>query len=327
MTQIGKVGRIADLELRPATMDDADFVADMYTALRPDDPDDPVVMRHWWSIEATDNVVERWIAMHDGRPVGSLFTRHAPWDKMPERFGRVSADLLPAVRTAARLDALYRYLEDRSRAEGTKRFTTWAWENDAPLLDMLKLRGFKEERRERFWECDLVKNREKLTAMTEESRKRMRDEGITILTLADDPDPERYRKLWRMSDEAEQDIPSTVPHIGTPWETFEEWMRSPGLREDRQWIAREGDDIVGVSQLSYPPVRGHVETDWTGTARKVRGRGVARALKCETVMQAIALGVPRVRTDNDGENAPILHLNASMGYTRLKDMIQLMTPA
>ena len=84
---------------------------------------------------------------------------------------------------------------------------------------------------------------------------------------------------------------------------------------------------MGVSQLSYPPERGHVETDWTGTARKVRGRGVARALKCETVMQAIALGVTKVRTDNDGENAPILHLNASMGYTRLTDMIQLMKPA
>ena len=150
--------------------------------------------------------------------------------------------------------------------------------------------------------------------MAEESRAKMRAGGIRILTLADDPDPEKYRKLWRMSEEAEQDVPTTVPHTGTTWEVFEQWMRSPGLREDRQWIAREGDDIVGVSQLSFPPTRGIVETDWTGTARKVRGRGVARALKYETVMQAIALGVDRIRTDNDGENAPILHLNASMGY-------------
>jgi len=44
-------------------------------------------------------------------------------------------------------------------------------------------------------------------------------------------------------------------------------------------------------------------------------------------MQAIVLGVDRVRTDNDGENAPILHINESMGYRRLKDMIQLMKPA
>jgi hypothetical protein len=46
----------------------------------------------------------------------------------------------------------------------------------------------------------------------------------------------------------------------------------------------------------------------------VRGRGIARALKCETLMQAIALGVDRVQTGNDGANDPILHINASMGY-------------
>jgi hypothetical protein len=79
--------------------------------------------------------------------------------------------------------------------------------------------------------------------------------------------------------------------------------------------------------LSYPPQRGVVVTDWTGTARSVRGRGVARALKCETVMQAIALGVDRVRTDNDGQNAPILHINESMGYRRRPDMVMYLRKA
>ena len=319
--------KVADLELRQATLDDASFGADLDTALRPDDPSDPALTRHWWTIEDADNVIERWVATQHGRPVGLVFHRHAPWEKMPERFGRVSGDLLPAVRTPARLDALQAFAEERSRGDGTKTFTTWTWEDDRLRLEVLSARGFKEERRERFWELDLVANNDRMRKMTDQSRARMRTNGIQILTLAQDTDPEKYRKLWRMSDEAEQDIPTTVPHVGTTWEVFAEWMRSPGLREDRQWIARDGDDIVGVSQLSYPPTRGHVETDWTGTARRVRGRGVARALKCETVMQAIALGVDRVRTDNDGENAPILHLNASMGYTRLKDMIQLMKAA
>jgi len=319
--------KVADLELRAATLDDAGFAADMETALRPDDPSDPVVTRHWWKIEEADNVVERWVAEHGGRPVGLAFHRHAAWEKMPERFGRVAGDLLPAVRTAARLDAMLAFAEERSRADGTKTFTAWTWEDDGLRLEILRARGFTEERRHRFWELDLAANKDRIETMADDSRARMRKEGIEILTLARDADPEKYRKLWRMSNEAEQDIPTTVPHTETPWTVFEEWMRSPGLRPDRQWIAREGDDVVGVSQLSYPPTRGIVVTDWTGTARKVRGRGVARALKVETVMQAMALGVDRVRTDNDGENAPILHLNASMGYTRLKDQIQLMKPA
>ena len=206
--------KVADLELRPATLDDARFDADLDTALRPDDPSDPTLVRHWWLIEEADNVVERWVAMQAGRPVGLAFHRHAAWEKMPERFGRVSGDLLPAVRTRARLDALYDFAEDRSRKDGTKRFTTWAWEDDRLRLDVLAARGFREERRERFWECDLVANREKLTQMAEESRARMRAEGIQIVTLATDSDPEKYEKLWRMSDEAERDIPTTVPMSG-----------------------------------------------------------------------------------------------------------------
>jgi len=68
------------------------------------------------------------------------------------------------------------------------------------------------------------------------------------------------------------------------------------------------------SVLGYPPVRGIVGTEWTATARRVRGRGIARALKCETLIQALALGVDRVRTGNDAANDPILHINATMGY-------------
>ena len=52
--------------------------------------------------------------------------------------------------------------------------------------------------------------------------------------------------------------------------------------------------------------------------------GVARALKLETVMQAIALGTAHVRTENDGENAPILHLNEEMGYVRIPGWVQLL---
>jgi hypothetical protein len=130
-----------------------------------------------------------------------------------------------------------------------------------------------------------------------------------------------------MSEEAASDVPTTIPHVRQSFEVFARWFDSPTVRLDRMWIARDGDDIVGISVLAYPPTRGNVWTDWTGTARKVRGRGVARALKLETVMQAIGLGVARVRTENDGENAPILHLNEEMGYTRIPGWTQFLKDA
>ncbi len=315
--------KVADLELRKATLDDAAAVADIDTEVHPDDPEDPKQMRHWWA-SSSDDVVDRQIAMNGTQAVGYTMRRHPQWTKMPERFARIGAELRPAMRTAQRLDALYETLEAAARKDGTKKVTSWAWDPDTLRKDMLQKRGFREERRERFWELDLAKNKDRIEKMTDASRAKMREQGIQILTVAHDRDPEKLQKLHRMSNEAEQDVPTTVPHVETTYQEFLDWLGSPGLRQDRMWIAREGDDILGVSQLSYPPVRGVVQTDWTGMARKARGRGIARALKCETLMQAMVLGVDRVRTDNDSANAPILHINESMGYERRADMVQFL---
>lgn len=313
---------IVDLILRPATLDDAAFAADMYTELQPDDPEDPVMWRHWWANTDPTSTVRRFVATRDGTPVGLAGMQHPSWNKMPERYARVTGEVVRALRTPERLAALLAFSEDLAQRDGALRAASWTWEGDRLLVDVFTSRGYREERRSRFWELDLVANRARLEEMALASRQRMREQGIRVLTVAEDRDPEKYRKIWRMSEEASRDTPRTVPWVETPFEVFKTWFESPGVREDRMWIAREGDDVLGISVLAYPPVRGVVSTDWTGTARSVRGKGVARALKCETVMQAIALGVDRVRTDNDSRNAPILHINDSMGYRPRPGAIQ-----
>ena len=318
--------KVADLALRDATLADAEFVADLETALRPDEPRDPVTLKDYWRNPEDNTKIERFIGEIGGEPVAFAHQRHTLW-KTPKRYGNVSGDLMPSHRTPARMDALFAAMEERSRADGTQTFTTWCWEDDKLRVGVVQARGYVEERRQRFWELDLVANRAKLEAMASESRAKMGAEKIHVSTVDRDTDPEKWKKLWRMSQEAIRDIPTTVPFTETTFDDFMKWMRSPGLREDRIWIARDGDAILGVSMLSYPPKRGVVSTDWTGVARAGRGRGIARALKYETVMQAIALGVDKVRTDNDFKNTPILHINETMGYTRRADGVQFMRDA
>ncbi len=190
-------------------------------------------------------------------------------------------------------------------------------------LTTLLGRGYEEKRRSKSWELDLGANRGKLESMTAASRTRMAEERIEITTIDRVADPDKWRKLHEMSEASIQDIPTTVPHAPESFESFMKWMSSPGLHADRLWVARDGQAIVGLSVLEYPPGVGNVWTDFTGTSRAVRGRGIARALKLETVTQAIALGVKKVRTNNDGENKPILHLNEEMGYTRIPGHIQV----
>jgi len=309
------------LEFTPASLDDAQFYADVYSAAHPTEPLDPLMQRHEWEHGSDNWTTDRSLVTKGGRRIGVALMQHARWDVIPSRWADVGGELLPEHRDASNLAAVFAEMERRASAEGATLVHARTNEDDAVRLAALTQRGFREDRRGKKWELDLTANRERLLAMTGESRDRMRREGITLTTLAADADPERYRKAWRMSEEAGQDTPSTLGNVEETFEDFRRWLRTPGMHEDRVWIAREGEDVVGLSVLEYPPVRGVVGTAWTATARSVRGRGIARALKCETVAQAIALGVDRVRTGNDAKNDPILHLNETMGYRLFKTRI------
>lgn len=302
------------LDLREATRDDAEFWANVQTAVRPVAPVDPKTTWYWWDKQSDNWVAKRWNLTRNGARIGIAFWEHPKWELAPDRWGGIGGELVPAHHDAAALGSLLGEMERRLATEHAIRARTRANEDDELRIGVLGELGYRESRRSRRWELDLVAEWDRVVAMTNEARARMTREGIQLLTLADDPDPDRYRKVWRVSEEATHDIPTDEPHIEETFEDYMRWFRAPEMRDDRFWIARAGDDIVGVSVLEYPPVRGVVGTAWTGTGRAVRGRGIARALKCETLMQAIALGVDRVRTGNDAANDPILHINASMGY-------------
>ena len=305
---------MGELQFREATLDDATFSADVQTAVFPTRPTDPVIERYWWEQPDDTFVSRRWIVQRDGQDIGVAAFDHPAWARVQVPHGDIYGDLLPDQRDSASLQVLIAEMERRLTADGAKRIAVRANEDDEVRIAAIVGRGFGEDRRGRRWVLDLGDNRERIERMTRQSRDRMRTERIELLTLDRERDLEKYRKVWRMNEEASQDVPTTLPIVEESFEDTMRWLRQPGMHEDRFWIAREGEEVVGVSVLEYPPVRGIVGTAWTATARRVRGRGIARALKCETLMQAIALGVDRVRTGNDGANDPILHINASMGY-------------
>jgi len=173
-------------------------------------------------------------------------------------------------------------------------------------------------------ELDLVANRDRILGMREEARRNMRERGVEIRPLSEDTDPDRVQKLYEMWIESEQDIPTTVPwRLLTidEWKRF--WFENPAIGEERLWIARQGSAIVGASVLDCPVVRGVPWTAYTGTARAVRGRGIARALKYESIGQAIEAGFTRVRTNNDADNPPILRVNEEMGYRLVTPIVEL----
>ena len=311
-------------ELRPATLDDAGIVADLESLRDPSEPRDPVLVRHWWGTSDSYEASMRKVAVRDGAAIAYVGVTHEHWDSEDKRFGVIRPMLRREFWSEPVFDALVTIGEDWLRREGATTAVARVREDVAQDLAAFQNLGYREERRMRTSELDLVANRDRILAGREESRRKMREQRVVLLPLSEDTDPDKYRKLHRMVIESEKDIPTTVP-----WHdlTFDKWMKfwfdNPSIREQHFWIAREGDAIVGTSVLDTPVVRGVSWTAYTGTSRAVRGRGIARALKYESMGQAIEEGVTRVRTNNDADNPPILRINAEMGYQLIAPVIEL----
>jgi GNAT superfamily N-acetyltransferase len=313
-----------DLELRSATMDDAEIVAGLEDARNPDDPLDPTMLRFWWASRAPDESHMELLAESDGAAVAFVAAAHDPWEKMPGRFGWIRPLLHPKIWSETRFGRLVELGESWLREEQGAIAVARLRERLQDELRFFEDRGYREVRRSKISELDLVAGRENLLAGAERSREQMAKQGVRLLTLDHDDDPDRLAKLYELCIAAEHDIPTTVPWRTMPYDEWHRfWFGNPGVREDRYWVAREGADMVGLSVIAFPPLRGVPWTFFTATSRSVRGRGVARALKYATLAQAIELGARRVGTSNDGENAPILHLNAELGYQPIDPVIEL----
>jgi GNAT superfamily N-acetyltransferase len=306
-------------DLRPVTPDDLSAIADLETSRTPDDPHDAAMVAYWW----THNPDARYALRLIGDGV-YLSARHGEWDPDARRFGVIHISIHPDAWNPdvhrSGLDIAESWLKAEAAEVAVVR-TRADFPNE---LWVAREHGYRDVREERFWELDLHANRDALLAGAEESRVRMRRQDVDLFTLDQDDSRATVGRVYELDIESTRDIPTTVPVTMPP---LEEWYRNyfenPGIRKDRFWIARVRDDVVGMSLIAFPPGRGVPTTEYTGTSPRFRGQGIARALKYETVAQAIEVGASRVRTDNDSENAPILHINAEMGYRPMTPSIEL----
>ena len=60
---------MGELRLEPATLDDAAFASDVWTAARPSAPTDPLVKRYWWATESETYVSARYVVTRGGQQI------------------------------------------------------------------------------------------------------------------------------------------------------------------------------------------------------------------------------------------------------------------
>jgi GNAT superfamily N-acetyltransferase len=300
--------------IRPATLDDAQLAADLMTAAYPPEPQDPLVTRYRWAHPRDGWSFGRFIAEVDGQAIAHLWSAHGPWAQVPERHCDIGADVDQSRQSDEVLDVAWEWIGQHAAADGARIINGYAAEDEPEVLKTLGRLGYERDRSEKVWELDLEKHGKRLLAEAKAARHKMKGEDIDLLPVADWPGTDTLTGLYLLNEATVPDIPTSHPILPQSLANFMDRMSAPDLPHDRVWLARHGDRPIAMSFLRFPPVRGHVWTGYTCSHPEYRGRGIARAVKLQSLAQAIELGIPFVRTDNDSENAPMLHINETLGY-------------
>lgn len=308
------------LTARPLLPDDTAFAVRAVSAAQPHHPWTEDELRIQWSSAARMGRITTLVLEDAGRPAG--WAAATLWNGAVDGEGRVALFLAGA--GPQHLDQAWAIVEDAAHELGVRLGRASVWEDDAPQLEVLRLRGWEVKRRERFWRLDLTERAERLRELRAAARRRVEAAGLRIATAAELGGEAIYPDLHRVEEATAEDIPRDLPRVPIPYDAWVEWMRPPAVVPERVWLGLSGDRLVGMSYLDYGMTP--VGTAYTGILREHRGAGLARALKLETLVQASELGVAAVETDNDEANAPILHLNEELGYREIPGQVKLHKP-
>jgi RimJ/RimL family protein N-acetyltransferase len=307
---------------RPVELDDAVLAADIMTASYPQLAQDPVMTRMRWDSPRRGFAYGRFIAETNGKPIAFLGWVHGSWEEVEDGHCEVEVWLERSALDRDLLIEMFTWIGGQAEAEGSRILLSYCAEDEAEMLAAHAALGYRRERVERVWQLDLKAHGARLTGGAAEARDRMAAAGIEWTSLAEWHDPDRIKKLHELNERTVQDVPHTLTIVREALEDFEKRAGAPDRPPDRLWIALDGDRPVAMSYLKFPPVRGPVWTGYTCSDPEYRGQGLARAIKLQTLAQAVELGVPSVLTSNDGENAPMLHINETLGYERRPGFVE-----
>jgi RimJ/RimL family protein N-acetyltransferase len=185
-------------------------------------------------------------------------------------------------------------------------------ETDATSLQFAEARGFKIIHHGFESTLDLTEFQEDCF---DDLMARLQAQGFRFFSLAEaGVTDENKRKLYEVNRISGLDNPGndeTFPDF----ESFsKDVFDASWFRADTQILASHGDRWVGLSAIGIYPADNHAYNAFTGVLREYRGRGLAQALKIQTILLAIKEGMRFIRTHNDSNNAPMLAINRKLGY-------------
>ncbi|AUX42492.1 GCN5 family acetyltransferase [Sorangium cellulosum] len=280
------------------------------------EPRSPAALRELDAVLSRDGrVLRRHVAeiVETGAIVAYAHGFHMPWDHHPARFW-CSVRCDPAYRHRGIGRRLFTALGRDLDRLGATELRAMAPENQPDILALVTRLGFRELFRSWDFELDLAQpGPEPLPAAS--------PPGIAIVPL---PEERARRPVWLpdlralyLAVSREVPLPNHAdPEL--PAEAFAAYLeRWPTSLPEACFIARKGDTYLGLCILHRNAEDSAcLDHLFTGVAAEGRGRGIATALKLETIAFARRHGYARISTAVESNNPGMLALNERLGFVR-----------
>ena len=264
----------------------------------------------WWTLREGEIRVTMLALDENQRAIGYWDVDRETWMK-PGRFF-IKVIVAPAARGRGLGTQMY---EDALRVAGTRGAThleSSVRETDLVSLNFAKRRGFKIEYHSFESTLDLTNFDEQ---RFDDLMARIHADGFRFFSLAQaGVTDENKRKLYELNRAAGLDNPGNDRTVPDFYAFSKNVFEASWFRADTQILASHGDRWVGIAAIGIYPADQHAYNAFTGVLHEFRGRGLAQALKLQTILLARKEGMRYIRTHNDSKNAPMLAVNRKLGY-------------
>lgn len=274
------------LVIRPLHTDDLPGLAELVRGLL------PTVVITEQGLDHMRKSTQWWVAEAGGELVAAA---------RAGRFGRCWLGVAPSARGHGLGHELAGIVEDAVRCAGYSHAVVWT--DDAVGACFAERHGYHEERR---------KPVSVLRVAESDVPELVVPPDVALLPLREIEG--RLRELYELTMLAHRDDPAD-PLDGH--QSFEDWLRDdigvPDLDLDGSVVAVVDGRLASVAYVATDG-NDRAENEFTGTHPAFRGRGLATLVKLATVHWARNRGIREIWTGNDSENAPMLAINAKLGY-------------
>jgi GNAT superfamily N-acetyltransferase len=308
------MGEAVRFSVRPFSGGEYAALADVVVAANPADPQTEQSLRHLDVYLRRRELVPTRIVAEDA--AGRLIGHGVVVGRGPTPGAEVG--VVPDARRRGLGTALLAELELLARANGAIALRTrWVAASDGPALAFVARHGFGEH--ERAWPSTL-----ELASFDPSpyagAEERLVADGIRITTLMEEGLTEPVlARVCALHNACVRDIPSrdAPAYTDVALDAWITWMvEGPNAIPEALFLAIDGGAYVGMSALDRSGPAGMVHQGFTGVLPSHRGRGIAAALKLRAIAHAREAGFRAIHTRQHAGNAPMLHLNARLGFVR-----------